>query len=56
MADFNVVAPVLLVAGTFLFGRDDGLVHYAACWDAFAPPENSVETTGRQVPIAGTHR
>jgi alpha/beta hydrolase fold len=46
------VAQPIPVGGTFLFSRDDGLVNYAACWDASVPPEDNIEITGRHVLIA----
>jgi len=36
------VAQPLSVGDTFLFSRDDGLVNYAACWDASVPPEDNI--------------
>jgi pimeloyl-ACP methyl ester carboxylesterase len=46
------VAQPLPVGGTFLFSRDDGLVNFAACLDASAPPLDNIEIGGPHVLIA----
>jgi hypothetical protein len=45
------IARPLQVPGTFLFGRDDGIVNCAACQDASAEAEN-IEISGPHVLIA----